>query len=32
MTVGIFDSDFNEVLVGLNTDGSSSDPVVLGNN
>jgi hypothetical protein len=32
MTVGIFDSNFNEVLVGLNTDGSSSDPVVLGNN
>jgi hypothetical protein len=32
MTVGIFDSDFNEVLIGMNTDGSSSDPVVLGNN
>jgi hypothetical protein len=31
MTLGIFDSDFNEVLIGMNTDGSSSDPVVLGN-
>jgi serine/threonine protein kinase len=31
LSFGIFDSDFNEVLIGMNMDGSG-EPVILGNN